>query len=434
MSQNPRRRLATLTAALLLTALVFTGAGSHFAVRADDPDVNDAIAQQERMEASLADHQAALAALRRDAATLTSSLQEITGSLDSVGLEIEKAAAELKTLSASLADARAALKRYEQRIVTLESDLEVVATGIEQSRVDLAARQALLQDHLRVAYEQSQTSMLEVLLSTDSLSDATSQLGFMLTLSDEDTRLAEEIQRARERLEIKQQTLREGRETLGELRDATAEREAALDAEAAQVAAAKKKLDAKRKQLEELRKEQESQLAKTAANADLQRSQIAEYQRALEGQRALVDRLKEEAKKLDIAYRGRFAWPEKGSFIVTQEYGHTTFEAFHRGIDMAYLSPHCGGPIYAAGDGTVLADGRPNTRYGDTAIGVIIGHSQRLQSWYWHMSREIVTVGQEVKAGDIIGYEGATGMATGCHLHFQVMFDGETVNPRTYLP
>ena len=433
MSQNPRRRLATLITALLLTALVFTGAGSR-AVRADDPNVNDAIAQQQRMEAALAQHQAALAALKRDAATLTSSLQEVTGSLASVGLEIEKAAAELKTLTASLVAARAALKQYEQRIVTLESDLDEVAAGIEQSKVDLATRQALLQDHLRVAYEQSQTSLLEVLLSTDSLSDATSQLGFMLTLSDEDTRLAEEIQRARQRLEIRQETLREGRKTLGELRDATAEREAALDDEAAQVAAAKKKLDAKRKELEEFRKAQESQLAKTAANADQQADQIAEYQRALQGQRALVDRLKDEAMKLDIAFRGRFAWPEKGSFIVTQEYGHTSFEAFHRGIDMAYLSPHCGGPIYAAGDGTVLADGRPNSEYGDTAIGVIIGHSQRLQSWYWHMSREIVNVGQKVKAGDILGYEGATGMATGCHLHFQVMFDGQTVNPRTYLP
>ncbi len=433
MSQNPRRRLATFTTALLLTGLVFTGAGSH-AVRADDPNVNDAIAQQQRMEAALAQHQAALAALKRSAASLTSSLQEITTSLDSVGLEIEKAAAELTALTDKLAEARAALKLYEQRIVTLESDLDEVAAGIQQSQVDLAARQALLQDHLRVAYEQSQTSMLEVLLSTDSLSDATSQLGFMLTLSDQDTRLAEEIQQARERLEIRQQTLRDGRKTLGGLRDATAEREAALNEEQAQVAAAKKKLDAKRKELEQLQNAQESQLAKTATNANEQAKQIAEYQRALEGQTALVDRLKDAARKLDIAFRGRFAWPERGSFIVTQEYGHTSFEAFHRGIDMAYLSPHCGGPIYAAGDGTVLADGQPNIGYGDTAIGVIIGHSQRLQSWYWHMSREVVAVGQQVKAGDIIGYEGATGMATGCHLHFQVMFDGETVNPRTYLP
>jgi len=100
---------------------------------------------------------------------------------------------------------------------------------------------------------------------------------------------------------------------------------------------------------------------------------------------------------------------------------------------MAYVS-RCGGPIYAAGDGIVLADGRPNAKYGDTAIGVIIGHSQRLATIYWHLSREIVTVGQDVHVGDLIGYEGATGFATGCHLHFGVQFDGVAVNPRNYLP
>jgi murein DD-endopeptidase MepM/ murein hydrolase activator NlpD len=50
------------------------------------------------------------------------------------------------------------------------------------------------------------------------------------------------------------------------------------------------------------------------------------------------------------------------------------------------------------------------------------------------MSREIVTVGQEVHVGDVIGYEGATGFATGCHLHFEVQFDGTPQNPRKYLP
>jgi murein DD-endopeptidase MepM/ murein hydrolase activator NlpD len=70
----------------------------------------------------------------------------------------------------------------------------------------------------------------------------------------------------------------------------------------------------------------------------------------------------------------------------------------------------------------------------DSATGVIIGHSQRLQSWYWHLQREIVSVGQQVHTGQLIGYEGATGIATGCHLHFQVNLDETPVNPRNYLP
>ena len=160
---------------------------------------------------------------------------------------------------------------------------------------------------------------------------------------------------------------------------------------------------------------------------------MEEERHELLGQKELVQRLKRHANRLDLAYRGRFAWPERGEFFVTQEFGWTSFDHHHTGIDMAYRTG-CGGPIYAAGDGVVLADDRPNLQWGDTAIGVVIGHSQRLQTWYWHLSREIVSVGQHVHVGDLIGYEGATGQATGCHLHFQVNLDDAPVNPRNYLP
>ena len=150
---------------------------------------------------------------------------------------------------------------------------------------------------------------------------------------------------------------------------------------------------------------------------------IARQEQELAAQQALVAKLEEVARQLDVAYRGRFAWPERGSFIVTQEFGATPFNPHHTGLDMAYTGG-CGGPIYAAGDGIVVEDGRPNAKYGDYAIGVVIAHSQRLATQYWHLAREVVTVGQTVHLGDVIGYEGATGFATGCHLHFGVLFDG----------
>jgi murein DD-endopeptidase MepM/ murein hydrolase activator NlpD len=446
MSLPSRRRAASIVLSLLLSGALLSIGGSRPA-RADDTSLNDAIAQQQGLEASLADHRAALARLQRDAAALSGSLQRVTAELTSVGLEVDKAGAELQALTAELSASRAELGQYEQQIATLASDLTQVAASIAQSKTDLATRQLLLQAHLRVAYEQSQTSLLEVLLSANSLSDATNELGFMLTLSDQDAQLAGEISRARARLQIRQQTLVDGQTTLAQLRDAAAKRTAVLDGQQRQLAAATQALDAKREQLRKLQDAQQSQLAQTTANAAEQAALIARQTRALEGQRALVEQLKAEARKLDVAFPGRFAWPEKGGFVVTQEFGPTQFSMeppytyggtyyphFHTGIDLAYLSPRCGGPIFAAADGTVLADGRPNAAYGDSAIGVILGHSQRLQSWYWHLAREVVSVGQHVSAGELIGYEGATGMATGCHLHFQVMFDDQPVDPRTYLP
>lgn len=428
-----RHRIGTLLAATLAITVAVSSASSPHA-RAQDPNVDDAISQQQQMESELARQRAQLAELRRDQADLNVSLAALTTDLSSVGLELERALFDLERLTASLEKSRADLARYGRQIVNLEEDLVELAAEIGVARDELRSREGLLEEHLRTAYEQSQTSILEVILSTESFGAASSKLSYMLTLSEEDKRLADEIRELRDRLEIRRQTLRDGRETLGDLRDAEAERAAALDAQQAKVDAARQALEEKQRQLEELQTEQRAQLAAAERAEHATEALIADHERALEGQRVLVEELKERARELDIAYRGRFAWPERGEFLVTQEFGRTRFNANHTGIDLSYHVPRCGGPIYAAGDGVVLADERPNIRYGDTAIGVVIGHSQRLQTWYWHLSRELVSPGQEVSAGELIGYEGATGYATGCHLHFEILLDGTPQSPRRYLP
>jgi murein DD-endopeptidase MepM/ murein hydrolase activator NlpD len=436
MTRSRSRSRARLTALVGLVALLvfLAPGGARPPAAADEPNVDEAISQQEEMAAELARQRSQLDALRRQQAALTASLASLTADLDAVGIELETAIAKLEIVTERLEQSRDDLRRYRREIDGLEEELREVADDIDQSEVDLARREALLEDHLREAYEQSQTSMLEILLSADSFDEASSQLSYMLTMSDEDRRLAEEIRAARERLEIRRRTLRDGRETLEALRVAEAERVASLASQQAAVDAARRELRAYQRRLAALQASQQARLRQSRRNAAETQDLIAAQRRALEGQRRLVERLKRRADRLDLAYHGRFRWPERGEFYVTQEFGHTSFDENHTGIDMAYRAPACGGPIYAAADGTVLADGRPNTAYGDTAIGVIIGHSQRLQTWYWHLSRETVRVGQEVETGDLIGYEGATGLATGCHLHFEVLFDGEPVNPRRYLP
>lgn len=427
------RRLAIPIALLVLIAALAPG-GVRQQVRAEDPDVNGAIAEQQRMEALLAQQQSQLDQLRRQQADLTASLADLEDELGSVGLQLDAALQKLHLVTRNLDRSRADLERYRLQIRDFESDLAALAADIRTASADLSAREKLLEEHLKLAYEQSQTSFLEVILSTDSFSKASNQLSYMLTLSEEDQQLAAEIRGVRERLQVRRQMLRDGRASLADLRDAEAERSANLEEQQRQVDEARKQLEAYQQQLQDLQDQKRLELAAAEANAVETARQMEEQTRILEGQRALVERLKEEANKLDIAYRGRFDWPEHGEFLVTQEFGSTMFSWNHTGIDMAYQSPHCGGPIYAAGDGVVLADGRPNVEYGDTAIGVVIGHSQRLQTWYWHMSREVVSVGDEIEAGQIIGFEGATGIATGCHLHFQVMFDDQPVSPRQYLP
>ena len=337
------RRRISMVLALLVVVLVMAPGGVRVPVRADPPDVNDAIAQQAHMEAELARQRSQLDALRRQQADLSASLADLDHQLGSVGLQLDAAIRKLNLVTRNLARSRADLERYRAQIKNFESDLAHLAVDIRQTSQDLSARETLLEDHLKAAYEQSQTSILEILLSTDSFTKASSQLTYMLTLSDEDRVLADEIRGVRERLQIRQQMLRDGRASLADLRDTEAQRAADLEIQQEQVDAARKELDAYQKQLEELQAEQQLELAAAEANAAETAQAISDQERALAGQRALVDQLKEQADELDIAYRGRFDWPERGQFMVTQEFGHTSFSSSHTGIDMAYRTPHCGG-------------------------------------------------------------------------------------------
>lgn len=96
----------------------------------------------------------------------------------------------------------------------------------------------------------------------------------------------------------------------------------------------------------------------------------------------------------------------------------------HKGIDIG--APH-GAPIHAAMDGVVASAGR-NAGYGNF---VKLAHASGLASGYGHMSRIAVRSGARVRAGQVIGYVGSTGMSTGPHLHWEVWRNGASVNPRS---
>lgn len=94
----------------------------------------------------------------------------------------------------------------------------------------------------------------------------------------------------------------------------------------------------------------------------------------------------------------------------------------HAGIDFGAAY---GSPIYAVGDGIVSFAGR----HGGHGNYVRIDHGGGIGTGYGHMSRIAVMGGTRVRAGQVIGYVGSTGLSTGPHLHFEAYRDGRIVNP-----
>ncbi len=101
--------------------------------------------------------------------------------------------------------------------------------------------------------------------------------------------------------------------------------------------------------------------------------------------------------------------------------------AMHAGIDLA--GP-IGTPIYATADAVV---GRSEYNSGGYGNLVELEHGHGIQTRYGHLSKSLVTAGQKVKRGDVIGLMGSTGRSTGSHLHYEVRIDGKAVNPVPFL-
>jgi murein DD-endopeptidase MepM/ murein hydrolase activator NlpD len=126
-----------------------------------------------------------------------------------------------------------------------------------------------------------------------------------------------------------------------------------------------------------------------------------------------------------------FQWPLE-SVTVTSEYGYRIHPVYgtrrlHAGIDMGAAR---GTPIASSNDGVVIFVGTRGG-YGRT---VLVDHGGGITTLYAHMSETGAFDGQAVSRGDIVGFVGATGTATGNHLHFEVRVNGGPANPRNYLP
>jgi murein DD-endopeptidase MepM/ murein hydrolase activator NlpD len=456
-----RSRLTVTLVALVTVSGMIVGGDPRDPVLAADP-IQQAKAERASIQAELADQRARLDQLRATSARLSDRLDLAQAELADVTAEYERVVSLLTQVRREVAEITEQLARLRDRIDRMDDRLRGVSQEILAQNEELRAREALLEDHLRSAYEQTQTSLLEVLLSAPSLDAATNQVGYLVTLSEQDEVLADQIRQIREQLAVKKETLQQGRLLVTEARSVAVEQERILTRRERQLHRLERETARLRSAAEQKRAEQAAALnAALEAKGDVA-AQVAKNEAAFRQATSLVNRLVAEREALLEARRlaeeearrearrhakqlsaAGYRWPEVGA-RVTQEWGPTNFALepsytyqgvyyphFHGGIDMTV---GCGAPIVAAKAGVVVASGRPLWPY-DPGYGVVIDHGGGIQTWYWHITTQIIVQpGQVVGTGQVVGYEGTTGFSTGCHLHFATNVNGIWENPRFLLP
>lgn len=125
----------------------------------------------------------------------------------------------------------------------------------------------------------------------------------------------------------------------------------------------------------------------------------------------------------DEALKVRFIWPAIG--IITSGFG-PRYDGFHRGLDIA---AYLGSTVRASYEGTVTFAGRQGS-YGNV---VIIEHKDGYETRYAHLLKPLVKTGERVEQNEAIGQMGSTGNSTGPHVHFEILKNGELLNPEDEL-
>ena len=117
-----------------------------------------------------------------------------------------------------------------------------------------------------------------------------------------------------------------------------------------------------------------------------------------------------------------FIWPVNKPHYLSRQ-----FSVYHEGIDFPKKT---GAPVYAASSGKVIYTGNQFSGYGKM---IIIEHQHKWSSLYAHLHRISVRQGQTVKQKDLIGEVGNTGKSSGPHLHFELMYKKQPLNPVRFL-
>jgi murein DD-endopeptidase MepM/ murein hydrolase activator NlpD len=130
-------------------------------------------------------------------------------------------------------------------------------------------------------------------------------------------------------------------------------------------------------------------------------------------------------RRQELAAATPSLWPAQGwltGYFGGRSDPFTGEAGFHQGID---ISTEKGQPVYAAANGKVESA----SYSGDYGNLIVLQHGFGMTTHYGHLSGYAVRPGQEVKRGQVIGYVGATGRATGSHLHYEILVNGKVLNP-----
>lgn len=423
-----------LAAVLLLTSMPVARAASSSEIRGE---INELEAQQAAIQDKIND-------LQQEQDANWESIEEMVAYKSQVDSQIFLLYSELDNLNQQIT-------AYTTLIAQTQGELDEAQADLDELNVRYRAR-------VRAMEEEGSLSYWEVLFKSKSFTDLIDRLNMIREIAEADERLMEEMRLITEAVAKAKADLEAEKASLEDSRTEQEAAMAALEEKRAESDAILQELNANHLEMEELHAELDAQKNAYADEiAQAEKEWWEAYQREEEERRRQEEEEKrrqeeeeqknnptkptepedeedededepEETKPTEPNPPAKDeGWRTPCSYImISSAYGYRR-SGWHNGVDFAN---NRGTPIYATRSGTVTKAVSLTYSYGNH---VVINHGDGFSSLYAHMDYYVVSAGQYVSQGQLIGYMGSTGNSTGNHLHFTIFYNGSDVNPMNYL-
>ncbi|TSC70180.1 MAG: membrane-bound metallopeptidase [Parcubacteria group bacterium Gr01-1014_49] len=353
------------------------------------------------------DIQSQISANNRQLDSLRSEIAAIQGQLDTLGTKKDTLQSTINSLTLSQKQLAAQIKVTQNKIASANLKIKELSLSIGDKEASISSDQAALRKALRGVAENEQNSLVTKLISSRTFGEAWQATDHIIQFNEA---LTENINR-----------LRATRTTLATNRDEVTKEKQKLVSLQNDLSVQKKSIDIQKVEQQKLladTKNQESAYQKIVA---LKKAEEASFEATifeLESQLQYAF----DASRIPPAGKGILRWP-LSIISITQQFGKTSssqrlyVSGTHNGVDFRAF---VGTPVRAALSGTVVGvyhGAAPNCQYGKW---VLIKHQNGLATLYAHLSDIGVQKGTAVAAGQVIGFSGRTGYATGPHLHLSV--------------
>lgn len=360
--------------------------------------------------ASFADTKSDLEAKKEQA---QQKAQDAQDKMDAAKQSQANHAQKKKELDAQMAEAAAKVKNLENQITALQLEIDAKEEEIKRLTEQEAENRELFKLRMRALYEDNNSSYLDILLSSGSLSDFFYRLDMIRQVAHYDQKVISDIVNQKQKVE---------------------EATAILEQKKEEIQSVKKTADAEKARLSSLISENTKIMNQLEKDIAAYQKEYKKFEQETANIQAQIRSL--TAPKTGGAAPAKYSggvmqWPAPGYQTITSYFGnrlHPVLKVYklHTGIDIAAPS---GASVVAASDGTVVISGYSNA-YGNY---IVIDHGGGISTLYGHHSSNLVSKGAVVQRGQKIAKVGSTGWSTGPHLHFEVMLNGAVQNPLNYL-